>query len=58
VTYLTVNYRSETFGMTLANAPVADVRMGVPGDGAARRMLVGFRASGGYTGAVAIYKGP
>src|SRR5467141_265470 len=58
VTYVTVNYRDETFGMTLANAPVANVRMGIPGDGATRRMLVGFGAHGGYTGAVAIYKGP
>ena len=58
VTYVTVNYRDETFGMTLANAPVANVRMGIPGDGATRRMLVGFRATKDYTGAVAIYKGP
>jgi hypothetical protein len=58
VKYATVNYRDETFGMTLANAPVADVRVGVAGDGATRRMLVGFRANGGYTGAVAIYRGP
>ncbi|TMB13075.1 MAG: hypothetical protein E6J65_25565 [Deltaproteobacteria bacterium] len=58
VTYTTVNYRGETFGMTLANAPVANVRMGIPGDGATRRMLVGFRATKDYTGAVAIYKGP
>ena len=58
VKYATVNYRDKTFGMDLANAPVANVRVGVPGDGATRRMLVGFRASGGYTGAVAIYRGP
>jgi hypothetical protein len=53
-----VNYQSETFGSTLVYAPVANVRAGIPGDGAARRMLVGFRASGGYTGAIAIYRGP
>jgi len=58
VKYATVNYRHETFGMDLANAPVANVRVGVPGDGATRRMLVGFQASGGYTGAIAIYRGP
>ena len=52
-----VNYQGETFGKTLANAPVANVRAGKPGDGAARRMLVGFRANAGYAGAVAIYKG-
>jgi hypothetical protein len=52
-----VNYQGETFGKTLANAPVANVRVGKPGDGAARRMLVGFRANAGYAGAVAIYKG-
>jgi hypothetical protein len=53
-----VNYQGETFGNTLVNAPVANVRAGIPGDGAARRMLVGFRANGGYTGAVAIFRGP
>jgi hypothetical protein len=52
-----VNYQRETFGDTLANAPVANVQVGKPGDGAARRMLVGFRANKGYAGAVAIYKG-
>ncbi|TMB11320.1 MAG: hypothetical protein E6J66_09380 [Deltaproteobacteria bacterium] len=58
VNYVNVKYQAETFGMTLANAPVANVRLGVPGDGATRRMLVGFRANDGYTGAVAIYRGP
>ena len=58
VNYVNVKYQAETFGMTLANAPVANVRLGKPGDGAARRMVVGFRANGGYTGAVAIYRGP
>jgi len=58
VNFVNVKYQAETFGMTLANAPVANVRLGMPGDGAARRMVVGFRANGGYTGAVAIYRGP
>ena len=52
-----LNYQGETFGNTLANAPVANVRAGKPGDGASRRMLVGFRANKGYAGAVAIYRG-
>ena len=49
------SYSKETFGDLLANAPVADLKVG--GGGAARRMLVGFRAAAGYAGAVAIYKG-
>jgi hypothetical protein len=52
-----LNYQGETFGNRLANAPVANIQTGKPGDGAARRMLVGFRANAGYAGAVAIYKG-
>ena len=49
-------YGKETFGDLLWAAPVVSVRAG--GSGAARSMAVGFRANGGYAGAVAIYKGP
>ena len=45
-------YGKETFGDLLAAAPVSSVQAGAGG-----RMLVGFSASSGYAGAIAIYKG-
>jgi hypothetical protein len=48
-------YGKDTFGDVLMFAPVASVQ--AAGSGSARSILVGFRASAGYAGAIAIYKG-
>lgn len=47
-------YGKETFGDVLYTAP-STVRAG--GSGASRSIMVGFRANGGYAGAIAIYRG-